>query len=105
MVDASFNDLFDLQATLRHEDGDDDTEPPPSGCRDRRRTSVGSGNEKRSLERRRSRRHSLGRSGPASPLSPASPHRGGFQPFNGQKSEDMSERWERESEREPEKKW
>ncbi|XP_031442352.1 FH1/FH2 domain-containing protein 3 isoform X4 [Clupea harengus] len=80
------------EATLRHEDGDDDTEPPPSGCRDRRRTSVGGGNDKCSLERRRSRRHSLGRSGPASPLSPASPHRTGFQPFNGQKSEDMSER-------------
>ncbi|XP_062385418.1 FH1/FH2 domain-containing protein 3 isoform X2 [Sardina pilchardus] len=80
------------EAALRHEDGDDDTEPPPSGCRDRRRTSVGGNNDKHSLERRRSRRHSLGRSGPASPLSPASPHRGGFQPFNGQKSEDMSER-------------
>ncbi|XP_063041163.1 FH1/FH2 domain-containing protein 3 [Engraulis encrasicolus] len=74
------------EAALRHEDGDDDSEPPPSGCRDRRRTSVGGGgSEKRSLERRRSRRHSLGRPGHASPLSPASPHRPGAQPFNGQK--------------------
>ncbi|KAL1246610.1 hypothetical protein QQF64_034525, partial [Cirrhinus molitorella] len=71
------------EATLRHEDGDEDALPPSSGRRDRRRSSVG-GAERRGLERRRSRRHSLGRSGPASPLSPASPHRTNFQPFNGQ---------------------
>ncbi|XP_056116221.1 FH1/FH2 domain-containing protein 3 [Rhinichthys klamathensis goyatoka] len=56
------------EASLRHEDGDED------GVRDRRRSSVGTG-ERRGLERRRSRRHSLGRTGHASPLSPASPHR------------------------------
>ncbi|XP_039521886.1 FH1/FH2 domain-containing protein 3 isoform X2 [Pimephales promelas] len=56
------------EATLRHEDGDED------GARDRRRASVGTG-ERRGLERRRSRRHSLGRTGHASPLSPSSPHR------------------------------
>ncbi|KAK2887772.1 hypothetical protein Q8A67_016000 [Cirrhinus molitorella] len=71
------------EATLRHEDGDEDALPPSSGRRDRRRSSVG-GAERRGLERRRSRRHSLGRSGHASPLSPASPHRTNFQPFNGQ---------------------
>ncbi|XP_077086268.1 FH1/FH2 domain-containing protein 3 isoform X6 [Siphateles boraxobius] len=56
------------ETSLRHEDGDED------GVRDRRRSSVGTG-ERRGLERRRSRRQSLGRTGHASPLSPASPHR------------------------------
>ncbi|XP_036949430.1 FH1/FH2 domain-containing protein 3 isoform X5 [Acanthopagrus latus] len=80
------------EMTLRHEDGDDDSQPPPAGRRDRRRVSLGSGDKKRGLERRRSRRASLGRSGHASPCSPASPQRAGFQPFNGQRAEDMSER-------------
>ncbi|XP_073678616.1 FH1/FH2 domain-containing protein 3-like, partial [Garra rufa] len=77
------------EATLRHEDGDEDALPPSSGRRDRRRSSVG-GTERRGLERRRSRRHSLGRSGHASPLSPASPHRTNFQPFNGQELNDRA---------------
>ncbi|XP_049458291.1 FH1/FH2 domain-containing protein 3 isoform X1 [Epinephelus fuscoguttatus] len=80
------------EMTLRHEDGDDDSQPPPTGRRDRRRVSLGGGDKKRGLERRRSRRASLGRSGHASPCSPASPQRAGFQPFNGQRAEDMSER-------------
>ncbi|XP_030003663.1 FH1/FH2 domain-containing protein 3 isoform X1 [Sphaeramia orbicularis] len=82
------------EMTLRHEDGDDDSKPPPMGRRDRRRASLGGGDKKRGLERRRSRRASLGRSGQASPCSPASPQRAGFHPFNGQKTEDMSEREE-----------
>ncbi|KAM8766678.1 FH1/FH2 domain-containing protein 3 isoform 1-T1 [Acanthopagrus schlegelii] len=82
------------EMTLRHEDGDDDSQPPPAGRRDRRRVSLGGGDKKRGLERRRSRRASLGRSGHASPCSPASPQRAGFQPFNGQRAEDMSEREE-----------
>ncbi|XP_076610103.1 FH1/FH2 domain-containing protein 3 isoform X2 [Chaetodon auriga] len=80
------------EMTLRHEDGDDDSQPPPMGRRDRRRVSLGGADKKRGLERRRSRRASLGRSGHASPCSPASPQRAGFQPFNGQRAEDMSER-------------
>ncbi|XP_065804084.1 FH1/FH2 domain-containing protein 3 isoform X3 [Labrus bergylta] len=80
------------EMTLRHEDGDGDSQPPPMGRRDRRRVSLGAGDKKRGLERRRSRRASLGRSGHASPCSPASPQRGNFQPFNGQRAEDMSER-------------
>ncbi|KAM9340069.1 FH1/FH2 domain-containing protein 3 isoform 1-T1 [Symphorus nematophorus] len=80
------------EMTLRHEDGDDDSQPPPMGRRDRRRVSLGGGDKKRGLERRRSRRASLGRSGHASPCSPASPQRAGFQPFGGQRAEDMSER-------------
>nr|XP_055076904.1 FH1/FH2 domain-containing protein 3 isoform X4 [Misgurnus anguillicaudatus] len=54
------------EATLRHEDGDEDCLPPSSGRRERRRSSVG-GEERRGLQRRRSRRHSLGRSSHASP--------------------------------------
>lgn len=80
--------------TLRHEDGDDDSQPPPTGRRDRRRVSLEGGDKKRGLERRRSRRASLGRSGHASPCSPASPQRAGFKPFSGQRAEDLSERWE-----------
>ncbi|KTF73529.1 hypothetical protein cypCar_00047762, partial [Cyprinus carpio] len=57
------------EATLGHEDGAEDAR------RDRR-------TEGRGLQRRRSHRHSLGRSGPASPLSPASPHRANFQELN-----------------------
>ncbi|XP_005728937.1 FH1/FH2 domain-containing protein 3 isoform X4 [Pundamilia nyererei] len=79
------------ETTLRHEDGDDDSQPPPMVRRDRRRASVGGGDKRHGLERRRSRRASLGRSGYASPCSPASPQRAGFQPFNGIRSEDVSE--------------
>ncbi|XP_023137424.2 FH1/FH2 domain-containing protein 3 isoform X3 [Amphiprion ocellaris] len=80
------------EMTLRHEDGDDDSHPPPMGRRDRRRASLGGGDKKHGLERRRSRRASLGRSGQASPCSPASPQRAGFQPFSGHRAEDASER-------------
>ncbi|XP_036000832.1 FH1/FH2 domain-containing protein 3 isoform X1 [Fundulus heteroclitus] len=82
------------EMTLRHEDGDDDSHPPPTGCRDRRRVSLGGAEKQRGLERRRSRRASLGRSGQASPASPASPQRAGFQPFSGHRPEDLSEREE-----------
>ncbi|XP_054873601.1 FH1/FH2 domain-containing protein 3 isoform X4 [Amphiprion ocellaris] len=82
------------EMTLRHEDGDDDSHPPPMGRRDRRRASLGGGDKKHGLERRRSRRASLGRSGQASPCSPASPQRAGFQPFSGHRAEDASEREE-----------
>ncbi|XP_068432526.1 FH1/FH2 domain-containing protein 3 isoform X4 [Clinocottus analis] len=77
---------------LRHEDGDDDSRPPPTGRPDRRRVSLGGGDKKHGLERRRSRRASLGRSGQASPCSSASPQRAGLHPFNGQRAEDASER-------------
>ncbi|XP_068188768.1 FH1/FH2 domain-containing protein 3 isoform X2 [Antennarius striatus] len=79
------------ETTLRHEDGDDDTRAPATGRRDRRRASLGGGDKKHGLERRRSRRASLGRTGHASPCSLASPQRAGFQPFSGQRAEDVSE--------------
>ncbi|XP_030596328.1 FH1/FH2 domain-containing protein 3 isoform X2 [Archocentrus centrarchus] len=82
------------ETTLRHEDGDDDSQPPPMVRRDRRRASLGGGDKRPGLERRRSRRASLGRSGHASPCSPASPQRAGFLPFSGNRSEDVSERVE-----------
>uniref|UniRef100_A0A8C9TWL0 FH1/FH2 domain-containing protein 3-like n=1 Tax=Scleropages formosus TaxID=113540 RepID=A0A8C9TWL0_SCLFO len=72
-TDLDLVEQFNMyEATLRHEDGDDDSQPPPTGRRERRRSSVEGGFEKRGLERRRSRRHSLGRS--SAPASPSSPH-------------------------------
>ncbi|XP_063572831.1 FH1/FH2 domain-containing protein 3 isoform X7 [Pongo abelii] len=68
------------EVALRHEDGDETTEPPPGGCRDRRRASVCSsgGGEHRGLDRRRSRRHSVQSikstlSAPTSPCSQSAP--------------------------------
>lgn len=85
--------------TLRHEDGDDETQLPPSARKDRRRASVGGTNERRGLERRRSRRHSLqnSRGHASAPASPSSPHThtNSFLPFGGQRVEDISERWGR----------
>uniref|UniRef100_A0A665VCN1 Formin homology 2 domain containing 3b n=1 Tax=Echeneis naucrates TaxID=173247 RepID=A0A665VCN1_ECHNA len=79
--------------TLRHEDGDDETQLPPNGRKDRRRASVGGNNERRGLERRRSRRHSLqnNRGHASAPVSPSSPHThaSGFLPFGSQDVEDI----------------
>ncbi|XP_067856518.1 FH1/FH2 domain-containing protein 3 isoform X10 [Heptranchias perlo] len=84
---------------LKHEDGDDSVSL--SGRKDRRRSSLGM-NERRGLERRRSRRHSVQNiksslSAPASPCSPlpghlsqAAPH---FLSPNGQRHEDLSEKY------------
>ncbi|KAK7898608.1 hypothetical protein WMY93_019461 [Mugilogobius chulae] len=79
------------EMTLRHEDGDD-AQPPPSGRRDRRRPSLEVGEKRPGLQRRRSRRASLNRSGHASPCSPASPQRAGLPPLSGHRTEDMSDR-------------
>lgn len=84
---------FLSQMTLRHEDGDESADPPPSGRKDRRRASLGAG-ERRGLERRRSRRHSVQNvkstlSAPASPCSQSNP---GFVLGHGQHVEDHSER-------------
>ncbi|KAF3691809.1 FH1/FH2 domain-containing protein 3 Formactin-2 Formin -like protein overexpressed in spleen 2 [Channa argus] len=92
------------KATLRHEDGDDETQLPLSSRKDRRRASVGGTNERRGLERRRSRRHSLqnGRGHASAPASPNSAHTSSFLPFCGQHVEDISEREEEEVEDEEE---
>lgn len=82
------------QATLRHEDGDDEAQLPASGRKDRRRASVGGTNERRGLERRRSRRHSLqnNRGHASAPVSPSNAHTSNLLPFSGQGVEDISER-------------
>ncbi|XP_061919090.1 FH1/FH2 domain-containing protein 3 isoform X1 [Entelurus aequoreus] len=82
------------ETSLRHEDGDDETHLPPSGKKDRRRASMGGTNERRGLERRRSRRHSLqnSRGHASAPASPCSPHGNGLLPFGGQRVEDITER-------------
>ncbi|XP_061101127.1 FH1/FH2 domain-containing protein 3 isoform X2 [Conger conger] len=97
-TDLDLVEQFNMyEATLRHEDGDDDAQPP-AGCKDRRRASVGGvSSEKRGLERRRSRRHSLQkeRLTTSAPASPSSPHyqgpSGNFLNFAGQRMEDLSE--------------
>ncbi|XP_041798160.1 FH1/FH2 domain-containing protein 3 [Chelmon rostratus] len=96
-TDLDLVEQFNIyEMTLRHEDGDDETQLPPSGRKDRRRASVGGTNERRGLERRRSRRHSLqnSRGHASAPASPSSPHThaSSFLPFGGQRIEDISER-------------
>ncbi|XP_071660501.1 FH1/FH2 domain-containing protein 3 isoform X11 [Patagioenas fasciata] len=93
-TDLDLVEQFNIyEMTLRHEDGDESTDPPPSGRKDRRRASLGAG-ERRGLERRRSRRHSVQNvkstlSAPASPCSQSNP---GFVLGHGQHVEDHSER-------------
>ncbi|XP_067365757.1 FH1/FH2 domain-containing protein 3 isoform X6 [Channa argus] len=94
-TDLDLVEQFNIyEATLRHEDGDDETQLPLSSRKDRRRASVGGTNERRGLERRRSRRHSLqnGRGHASAPASPNSAHTSSFLPFCGQHVEDISER-------------
>ncbi|NXE90092.1 FHOD3 protein, partial [Menura novaehollandiae] len=103
-TDLDLVEQFNIyEVTLRHEDGDESAEPPPSGRKDRRRASLGAG-ERRGLERRRSRRHSAQNvkstlSAPASPCGPSS-----FLLGHGQRVEELSERedeYEEEEEEQP----
>uniref|UniRef100_A0A8C0G058 Formin homology 2 domain containing 3 n=1 Tax=Bubo bubo TaxID=30461 RepID=A0A8C0G058_BUBBB len=77
-TDLDLVEQFNIyEVTLRHEDGDESADPPPSGRKDRRRASLGA-SERRGLERRRSRRHSVQNvkstlSAPASPCSQSNP--------------------------------
>ncbi|XP_034409418.1 FH1/FH2 domain-containing protein 3 [Cyclopterus lumpus] len=94
-TDLDLVEQFNIyEMTLRHEDGDDETQLPPSVRKERRRASVGGTNERRGLERRRSRRHSLqnSRGHTSAPASPSSAHASSFLPFGGQRVEDISER-------------
>ncbi|XP_054596291.2 FH1/FH2 domain-containing protein 3 isoform X4 [Nothobranchius furzeri] len=96
-TDLDLVEQFNIyEMTLRHEDGDDETQPPPSGRKDRRRASLGGTSERRGLERRRSRRHSLqnSRDHTSAPASPKSPHAQSsrFLSAGGQRVEDISER-------------
>nr|XP_054596287.1 FH1/FH2 domain-containing protein 3 isoform X2 [Nothobranchius furzeri] len=104
-TDLDLVEQFNIyEMTLRHEDGDDETQPPPSGQKDRRRASLGGTSERRGLERRRSRRHSLqnSRDHTSAPASPKSPHAQSsrFLSAGGQRVEDISEREEEEEEEE-----
>ncbi|XP_026534064.1 FH1/FH2 domain-containing protein 3 isoform X2 [Notechis scutatus] len=81
------------EMTLRHEDGDASGEPLPIACKDRRRASLGS-SERRGLERRKSRRHSIQSvkntlSAPASPCTHSSPN---FMCGHRQSTEECSEK-------------
>ncbi|XP_017165085.1 FH1/FH2 domain-containing protein 3 isoform X2 [Poecilia reticulata] len=106
-TDLDLVEQFNIYETiLRHEDGDDEAQLPPCGRKDRRRASVGGTNERRGLERRRSRRHSLQNnkehsSSSASPSNSFS-HSSSFLPFGGHRVEDISEREEEEEEEEDE---
>ncbi|XP_071409706.1 FH1/FH2 domain-containing protein 3 isoform X4 [Pithys albifrons albifrons] len=92
-TDLDLVEQFNIyEMTLRHEDGDESAEPPPSGRKDRRRASLGAG-ERRGLERRRSRRHSVQNvkstlSAPASPCGQSSLMLG-----HGQYVDELSERY------------
>lgn len=93
-TDLDLVEQFNIyEATLRHEDGDDEAQPPPSGHKSRRRASVGATPERRGLERRRSRRHSLqnGKGHTSAPTSPCHSHTPNILPFNGQRIENISE--------------
>ncbi|NXK39473.1 FHOD3 protein, partial [Piprites chloris] len=103
-TDLDLVEQFNIyEMTLRHEDGDESADPPPSGRKDRRRASLGAG-ERRGLERRRSRRHSAQNvkstlSAPASPCGQSS-----FMLGHGQRVDELSERedeYEEEEEEQP----
>ncbi|XP_016308224.1 FH1/FH2 domain-containing protein 3-like [Sinocyclocheilus anshuiensis] len=101
-TDLDLVEQFNIyESTLRHEDGDDETQPPPSGHKSRRRASVGATPERRGLERRRSRRHSLqnGKGHTSAPSSPCHSHTPNILPLNGQRIDDISERDEEEEEK------
>ncbi|XP_032872337.1 FH1/FH2 domain-containing protein 3 isoform X11 [Amblyraja radiata] len=96
-TDLDLVEQFNIyEMTLKHEDGDEDVSI--SGRKDRRRSSLGT-TERRGLERRRSRRHSIQNiqtslSGSASPSSPLpgqlTPN---FLSPNGQRLEDLNEKY------------
>ncbi|XP_029445701.1 FH1/FH2 domain-containing protein 3 isoform X7 [Rhinatrema bivittatum] len=93
-TDLDLVEQFNIyEMTLRHEDGDENVDPPPNGRKDRRRASLGS-HERRGLERRRSRRHSVQnvKSTLSAPASPCSQAGSGFLSSNGHRIEDLSEK-------------
>ncbi|XP_044303226.1 FH1/FH2 domain-containing protein 3 isoform X3 [Varanus komodoensis] len=105
-ADLDLVEQFNIyEMTLRHEDGDDNGEPLPSGRKDRRRASLGC-NEWRGLERRRSRRHSVQsfKSTLSAPTSPCTQLSHNFMCGHGQGTTDLSEKeeeYEEEKEEQP----
>ncbi|XP_068022998.1 LOW QUALITY PROTEIN: FH1/FH2 domain-containing protein 3 [Melanerpes formicivorus] len=103
-TDLDLVEQFNIyEMTLKHEDGDESADLPASGCKDRRRASLSAG-ERRGLERRRSRRHSVQniKSTSSVPGSPCSQLNPSFMLGRGQAAEDLSEREEEECEEEEE---
>ncbi|XP_072416654.1 FH1/FH2 domain-containing protein 3 isoform X16 [Chiloscyllium punctatum] len=97
-TDLDLLEQFNIyEMSLKHEDGDDDN-VTLSGRKDRRRSSLGV-NERRGLERRRSRRHSVQniKSSLSAPASPCSALPGHLSPHyltsNGQMHEDLIEKY------------
>uniref|UniRef100_A0A4W3JXU6 Formin homology 2 domain containing 3 n=1 Tax=Callorhinchus milii TaxID=7868 RepID=A0A4W3JXU6_CALMI len=99
-TDLDLVEQFNIyEMTLKHEDGDDNS-VAPSGRKERRRSSLGL-NERRGLERRRSRRHSVqNKSSVSAPVSPCSPLSGhlsqtasSFLSANGHRNEDLNEKY------------
>ncbi|XP_006889253.1 PREDICTED: FH1/FH2 domain-containing protein 3 isoform X3 [Elephantulus edwardii] len=94
-TDLDLVEQFNIyEVALRHEDGDETVELPPSGRRDRRRASVCGGSsssssstEPRGLDRRRSRRHSVQsiKSTLSAPTSPCPQSAPGFKPGENRK--------------------
>ncbi|XP_006835142.1 PREDICTED: FH1/FH2 domain-containing protein 3 isoform X1 [Chrysochloris asiatica] len=106
-TDLDLVEQFNIyEVALKHEDGDETAELPPSGRRDRRRASVcagssssgGSGSEHRGLDRRRSRRHSVQsiKSTVSAPTSPCSQLAPGFKPSQVHQIEEKEEEEEEE---------
>uniref|UniRef100_A0A5F9C896 Formin homology 2 domain containing 3 n=1 Tax=Oryctolagus cuniculus TaxID=9986 RepID=A0A5F9C896_RABIT len=105
-TDLDLAEQFNIyEVALRHEDGDEVAEPPPSGCRDRRRASVCSGGsgEHPGLDRRRSRRHSIQsiKSPLSAPTSPCSQSAPGFKPSQVRELREKEEDEEEEEEEQP----
>ncbi|KAM5136647.1 FH1/FH2 domain-containing protein 3 isoform 8-T8 [Callospermophilus lateralis] len=103
-TDLDLVEQFNIyEVALKHEDGEEIAEPPPSGLRDRRRASVcsgGSGGEHQSIDRRRSRRHSVQtlKSPLSAPTSPCSLSAAAFKP---NQIRDLCEKDEEEEEEQP----
>ncbi|XP_077886299.1 FH1/FH2 domain-containing protein 3 isoform X13 [Ictidomys tridecemlineatus] len=103
-TDLDLVEQFNIyEVALKHEDGEEIAEPPPSGLRDRRRASVcsgGSGGEHQSIDRRRSRRHSVQtlKSPLSGPTSPCSLSAAAFKP---NQIRDLCEKDEEEEEEQP----
>ncbi|XP_019493460.1 PREDICTED: FH1/FH2 domain-containing protein 3 isoform X2 [Hipposideros armiger] len=104
-TDLDLVEQFNIyEVALRHEDGDETAELPPSSRRDRRRASLcsGGGGEHRALDRRRSRRHSVQsvRSPLSAPTSPISQSAPGFKPSQVRELREKDEEEEEEEEEE-----
>ncbi|XP_064016842.1 FH1/FH2 domain-containing protein 3 isoform X8 [Pogoniulus pusillus] len=94
-TDLDLVEQFNIyEMMLKHEDGDESATLPASGHKERRRASIGAG-ERRGLERRRSRRHSVqsGTSASSAPASPCGQSNPSFLLGHRQRVEELGERY------------